>query len=109
MMRVFRASFFVLLLALLLAPRLARAAGYGELGTLERGAVDTALALRGLVLDPAPEGKTVGFIHVVNLEVFQPSDGRLLEWFNHFHRTTREEHVRVRRFDPAKSTFGAKP
>jgi len=93
-MRAFRASLFVVLLALLLAPGLARAAGYEELGTLERGAVDTALALRRLVLDPAPEGKTVGFIQVVNLEVFQPSDGRLLEWFNHFHRTTREDHIR---------------
>ena len=94
MMRAFRASFFVALLALLLAPRWARAAGYGELGTLERGAVDTALAQRGLALDPAPVGKVVGFVHVVNLDVFQPSDGGLLEWFNHFHRTSREHHVR---------------
>jgi hypothetical protein len=87
-MRVLRA----LLLVVLLVP--ARAAGYGELGTLERGTVDAALAARGLAIDPAPEGKIVGFIHVVNLDVFQPSDGRLLEWFNHFHRTTREHHVR---------------
>jgi len=90
-MRVLRAS---LLAVLILMPGLARAEGYGELGTLERGAVDTALLARGLVLDPAPEGKIVGFIHVVNLDVFQPSDGGLLEWFNHFHRTSREHHVR---------------
>ena len=93
-MRVLRASLLAVFLVLLLVPGLARAAGYGELGTLERGAVDAALAARGLALDPSPEGKMVGFIHVVNLDVFQPSDGRLLEWFNHFHRTTPEHHVR---------------
>jgi hypothetical protein len=93
-MRALCASFFVALLVLPLAPGLARAAGYEELGTLERGGVDAALAARGLALDPEPQGKVVGFIHVVNLDVFQPSDGRLLEWFNHFHRTSREHHVR---------------
>lgn len=93
-MRVLRASLFVAVVVFLLAPGFARATGYGELGTLERGAVDAALAARGLTLDPAPEGKMVGFIHVVNLDVFQPSDGRLLQWFNHFHRTTPEHHVR---------------
>ena len=93
-MRAFRASLFVATVHLLLAPGTARATGYSELGTLERGAVDAALAARGLALDPAPEGKVVGFIHVVNLDVFQPSDGRLLQWFNHFHRTTPEHHVR---------------
>ncbi len=82
------------LLALVLVPTVARAAGYADLGTLERGAVDVALAARGLTIDPAPAGKIVGAIRVVNLDVFQPSDGRLLEWFNHFHRTTREEHIR---------------
>jgi hypothetical protein len=93
-MRAFRASLLVVLLALLLASGSARAAGVGALGTLESGAVETALAARGLVLDPAPDGKIVGTLHVVNLDVFQPSDGRLLEWFNHFHRTSREHHVR---------------
>jgi hypothetical protein len=93
-MRACCASFLVALLALFHVPGLARAAGYDELGPLERGAVDAALALRGLALDRAPAGKTVGFIYVVNLEVFQPSDGAFLEWFNHFHRTTREPHVR---------------
>ena len=82
------------LLVVLLVPGLARAVGYPELGTLERGAVDAALAERGLTVDPAPDGKRVGTLHVVNLDVFQPSDGRLFEWFNHFHRTTREHHIR---------------
>jgi hypothetical protein len=125
-MRVFRASLLVALSLLLGAPEPARAAGAGELGTLESGAVDTALKARGLVLDPAPEGKMVGFVHVVNLEVFQPSDGRLLEWLNHFHRTSRERHVRLESllvpgmvYDPAlvdetmrnlrnRTTYGAK-
>ena len=93
-MRALRASLLVAFLALLLASGRARAASYDELGTLERGAVDAALAARGLALDPAPGGKVVGSIHVVNLDVFQPSDGGLLEWFNHFHRTTREKHIR---------------
>src|ERR1017187_3808748 len=92
-MRAFRGSLLVALL-LLLVPGLARAAGYDELGTLERGAVGAALAARGLTIDPAPAGKIIGTIHVVNLEVFQPGDGGFLEWFNHFHRTTREDHVR---------------
>ena len=82
------------LAVLLLVPVTARAEGYAELGGLERGAVDTALAGRGLVIDEAPGGKAIGTIHVVNLDVFQPSDGGLLEWFNTFHRTTREHHIR---------------
>lgn len=93
-MRAIRASLLIVLLAPLFVPGLARAAGYGELGTLKRGAVDTALQARGLAIDPAPEGKIVGVVHVVNLDVFQPGDGRLLEWFNLFHRTSREQHVR---------------
>jgi len=79
---------------LLLVPVAARAEGYAQLGTLERGAVDAALAARGLTIDPTPEGKAVGAILVVNQEVFQPSDGGLLEWLNHFHHTTRESHIR---------------
>jgi hypothetical protein len=66
-MRAPRAS----LIVMLLVPGFAWAEGCGELGTLERGAVDAALAARGLAIDRAPEGKIVGFIHVVNLEVFQ--------------------------------------
>ena len=93
-MRAFRASTVIALFFLLIAPARTHAAGYDDLGTLERGAVDTALAARGLAVETAPEGKVVGFVHVVNLDVFQPSDGGLLEWFNHFHRTSREHHVR---------------
>jgi hypothetical protein len=81
------------LLFTLLAPGLVRAGG-PDLGPLERGSVEAALAARGLTIDPAPEGKIVGIIHVMNLDVFQPSDGGLLVWFNHFHRTTREGHIR---------------
>jgi hypothetical protein len=77
----------------LVGPGLARAAG-PELGPLERGSVETALAARGLSIDPAPDGKIVGAVQVLNLDVFQPSDGSLLQWFNHFHRTTREGHLR---------------
>jgi hypothetical protein len=82
------------LIVLVLLPWLAYAAGDGGLGALEKGAVDQALVERGLTIDPAPEGKVVGTIHVVNLDVFQSSDGALLQWFNHFHRTTREHHIR---------------
>ncbi len=83
-----------MLAALLLVPICARAESYAQMGALERGAVDAALAARGLAIDPAPDGKIVGAIHVVNLDVFLPSDGRFLEWFNHFHRTTREGIIR---------------
>lgn len=81
------------LLFAVLVPGLARAAG-PELGPLEREAAEAALAARGLQLDPAPDGKRVGTVTVVNLDVFQPSDGGLLLWLNHFHRTTREDHIR---------------
>jgi hypothetical protein len=86
-------SLGICLLLLPLAPVRARADEL-DLGPLERDAVDTALAARGLVIDPAPEGKVIGAIQVMNLEVFQPNDGGILVWFNHFHRTTREGHVR---------------
>ena len=83
-----------MLVASLLVPAVGRGDSYGQLGSLERNAVDAVLAERGLALDPAPEGKMVGAIQVMNLDVFQPEDGRLLEWFNHFHRLTREGHIR---------------
>ncbi len=83
----------VCLMLALLVPGNARGAG-PDLGPLERSSVDAALAQRGLAIEPSPEGKVVGTIHVVNLDVFQPSDGGLLQWFNHFHRTSREWHVR---------------
>ena len=86
-------SLGICVLLAFLAPGLARAAG-PDLGLLERVSVDTALAARGLAIDQAPAGKIVRNIHVLNLDVFQPSDGGLLQWFNHFHRTSREGHVR---------------
>jgi hypothetical protein len=64
-----------------------------ELGTLERRALEQALAARGLSLDPAPAGKIVRRVHVVNLPVFGPDDG-FLSWFNVFHVTSRDEAVR---------------
>ncbi len=60
------------------------------LGKLEQESVDDALGGLGLTLDPAPEGKTIGHIHVSNQEVFSRRDW-WLQWFNHFHRTTRPE------------------
>jgi hypothetical protein len=63
------------------------------LGRLEQESLDEALAARALVPDPAPQGKIVGQIHVVNHEVFSRRDW-WLQWFNIFHRTSREDMVR---------------
>jgi hypothetical protein len=63
------------------------------LGGLEQESVDDALARLGITVDPAPRGKTVGTIHVVNQEVFSPRDWRF-QWFNIFHRTSREDVIR---------------
>jgi Omp85 superfamily domain len=59
------------------------------LGRLEQESVDDALAGLGLTVDPAPAGKTIGKIHVVNQEVFSRRDW-WFQFFNHFHRTTRD-------------------
>jgi hypothetical protein len=83
-----------LLCLVLLFPASAAAAGYADLGTLEREAVDDALALRGLAIDPEPQGKTIVQVHVVNLDVFLARERVPLVWANIFHRTTREHHVR---------------
>ena len=64
-----------------------------ELGRLERQALDDALALRGLQVDPAPQGKTIGQVQVVTLEVFSSRDW-YFQVFNVFHRTTREGMIR---------------
>jgi hypothetical protein len=79
---------------LLLVPASAAAAGYADLGKLERQAVDDALALRGLTIEPAPQGKTIGAVQVVNLDVFLARERVPLVWANIFHRTTREHHIR---------------
>jgi hypothetical protein len=78
-----------------------------ELGRLEREAVDEALAARGLKVDPAPQGKTIGSIQVVNLPVFSGRDW-LFQYFNFLHVTTREVTIRRellfasgQRYDPA--------
>lgn len=71
----------------------AHARRYDELGRLEKESVDEALATRGLVLDPAPDGKIIGRVHVVNQDVFSERDG-FFQWLNVFHRTTREEIIR---------------
>ena len=82
------------LLLLFLLPASAAASGYADLGKLEREAVDDALALRGLSIEPAPQGKIIGTVHVVNLDVFLARERVPLVWANIFHRTTREHHVR---------------
>jgi hypothetical protein len=72
------------------SPALAR--DRGSLGVLERQSLDDALAARGLAIDPAPEGKTIGQVHVVNQEVFSKRDG-YFQLLNLFHWTTREHMI----------------
>ena len=83
-----------LLCLLLLLPASAAASGYADLGKLEREAVDDALALRGLQIEPEPLGRIIGAVQVVNLDVFLARERVPLVWANIFHRTTREHHVR---------------
>jgi hypothetical protein len=84
-------AFIVVALARLPAvAQTAPAAGDGKraLGRLEQESVDDALGDQRLTVDPAPAGKTIGEIYVVNQEVFSRRDW-WLQWFNHFHWTTR--------------------
>ncbi|HWM85987.1 MAG TPA: hypothetical protein VNO33_09120 [Kofleriaceae bacterium] len=67
----------------------AQAAG---LGSYEQQALEHALAERRLVIEPAPAGKIVRRVHVVNMPVFGVQEG-FLRWFNMFHVTSREEMV----------------
>ncbi|HWN70363.1 MAG TPA: hypothetical protein VNM90_22135 [Haliangium sp.] len=60
------------------------------LGGYERQALDRALALRGLEVEPAPDGKILRVIHVDNQSVFTDGEG-MLTWLNALHRTTRED------------------
>jgi hypothetical protein len=76
-----------------LGPAVVQARGLESLGVLERQAVDDALAARALTIDPAPAGKRVRVIHVVNHEVFSPRDS-YFQLLNYFHRTTREQIIR---------------
>jgi hypothetical protein len=78
------------LLCLTLSAWLAGTAG-AELpppDSYEGHALERALDQLELEVEPAPEGKTLDRIWVVNLEVFGPRDN-FLQWFNIFHRTTR--------------------
>lgn len=80
----------------------ADAASYQDLGVREKEVLDEALVLRGLTIDPQPEGKVIGAVHVVNLDVFTDRDlsFTLLDYrlsmtmFNRFHWTTREQILR---------------
>ena len=58
------------------------------LSRLELESVDDALASVGARVDPAPAGKTIGRIIVVNQDVFSKRDW-YFQFFNIFHRTTR--------------------
>jgi hypothetical protein len=66
----------------------ARAQTNGPLGGLEQQSLDEELAALGLRIDPAPQGKVVGAVHVVNQEVFSRHDW-YFQLLNIFHRTTR--------------------
>jgi len=59
-----------------------------RLGRLEQESVDDAMASLGVHVDPAPQGKTIGKIHVVNQDVFSKRDW-YFQLFNIFHWTTR--------------------
>ena len=60
------------------------------LGNLERQALVRALVLRDLVIDPAPQGKTVGRIHVWTAPVFG-EDEKIFRWANFFHISSKED------------------
>ncbi|RMH38474.1 MAG: hypothetical protein D6689_19545 [Deltaproteobacteria bacterium] len=63
------------------------------LGGYEREAVDRVLRALAARVDPAPGGKRIRTVRVVNLDVFGPSDGPL-RWLDALHRTSRPEAVR---------------
>jgi hypothetical protein len=64
-----------------------------SLGSYERTAVTFALKKRDLLIETAPEGKTLESIHVVNLDVLGREVG-FLRVFNIFHITTRQHVIR---------------
>ncbi|MEO8214488.1 MAG: hypothetical protein ABI560_14905, partial [Myxococcales bacterium] len=63
-----------------------------QLGRLEQESVDETMAALGSRVDPAPQGKVIGQIHVVNQEVFSRRDW-IFQRLNLLHRTTRPEMV----------------
>ena len=82
----------VYLLLLLPVHSIAQVESYERLGTFERRDVDRVLEKMKLTVTE-PKDKRIGTIHIVSLEVFSEDDG-FLEWFNLFHRTTRDEIIR---------------
>src|SRR5689334_15479677 len=59
------------------------------LGRLEQESVDDAMKTLGQpLIDPAPQGKTIGRVLVVNEDVFSQRDW-YFQLLNFFHRTTR--------------------
>lgn len=64
------------------------------LSSLERASVVRALVSRGYELDPSPWNKVVGAIRVYNEEVFAEG-AQILQFFNHFHITTKEATIRA--------------
>jgi hypothetical protein len=66
----------------------------GTLSSLESASVVRALAARGYVVDPSPWNKVIGRVLVFNEAVFaEPS--AFLQFFNHFHVTTKESTIRA--------------
>ncbi|HEY0191878.1 MAG TPA: hypothetical protein VGC42_12240 [Kofleriaceae bacterium] len=64
------------------------------LSSLERQSVVRALTARGFEVDPAPWGKVIGKLQIYNEEVFaEPIP--FLQFFNHFHVTTKESTIRA--------------
>lgn len=61
-----------------------------DLGKYERQALAEALRVRGLAIEPMPESKRVGAIHVVNLPVFTQAQDGFLTFANALHVTTKE-------------------
>ena len=82
----------VYLLLLLPVHSIAQVESYERLGAFERRDVDRVLKKMKLTVTE-PQNKRIGTIHIVSLEVFSEDDG-FLEWFNLFHRTTRDDIIR---------------
>lgn len=62
------------------------------LSSLERQSVTRAIVKRGYAVEPAPWGKRIAKVHIYNEDVFAEKFG-LLEFFNHFHVTTKERAI----------------
>ena len=88
--RFLRTALGILLPALAAVPAAADTVGDSprRLGRLEQESVDDAMASLGVRVDPAPQGKTIGKIHVVNQDVFSKRDW-YFQLLNFFHWTTR--------------------